>query len=41
MQLAVLFPDGTKAPIAEDQVIKYNLTVGQLTPFSRLPIVEA
>lgn len=41
MKLAVLFPNGVKCEISDEQVAKYNLKVGDLTPFSRLPVVEA
>ena len=40
MKLAVLYPNGYKSPILEEQVAKYGLRVGMLTPFTRLPIVE-
>ena len=39
MKLAVLFPNGYKSPIAEEQVAKFGLKAGMLTPFTRLPIV--
>jgi hypothetical protein len=39
MKLAVLFPNGYKSPISEDQVAKYGLKAGMLTPYTRLPIV--
>ena len=39
MKLAVLYPNGYKSPISEEQVAKYGLKAGMLTPFTRLPIV--
>ena len=40
MKLAVLYPNGYKSPISEEQVAKHGLRAGMLTPFTRLPIVE-
>jgi hypothetical protein len=37
--LYVKFPNGQLSPISAEQVAKYNLVAGMLTPFTRLPIV--
>jgi hypothetical protein len=37
--LYVKFPNGYLSPISAEQIAKYNLAAGMLTPFSRLPIV--
>jgi hypothetical protein len=37
--LYVKFPNGYLSPISAEQIAKYNLVAGMLTPFSRLPIV--